>query len=569
MRFALLIVCLCIAPLVVSAQNVDIENDPVTADYIALQTLRGRMRLTSTAIAPFTLARITQSLSQEAAMQGFTALDESLARYISAYYTPIFSANTPYLPMLREANTTHWFAQQGGRFRALTYQDSLIRIMADAQIMSRFTSFDQTIPTTTPLYPTSPAGYSGNVGVGRLGARIMGNYANTIEFFLELTNGRTAGGKDSVALLTDPLLVGSTKFFEDNFFDRYRGYIQAQWKHFRVRYGRDRMSIGFSPIDNLALSARTAPMDGLVADMEYGGFRFTSIHAGIEGLDTSNRAVINKFFALHRISFEPSDQFAFAVTDMMIYSGRGVDFTYLNPVSFYVSAGLGTLQKNRDDNSSLQFDVAWRPKYLLPNTLIYGAWFIDDINVSTIGKQIPGANTNKFAFQVGASWTSETLPVMLTTEYVRIDPFVYAHRSMINGYTHFGRSIGYQMQPNSDRIALQARYWLAPRTTLHLEADYTRSGENYLAPNGKILTNNQNWAIGNVGSDIARGDDDVLTYRAFLSGNRADMRRIRATLSSEFFTNIFCDLNLQYESRSGGNAPRTAMTAWLELRVGY
>ncbi len=397
----------------------------------------------------------------------------------------------------------------------------------------------------------------------------MGNYARTFEFFLELTNGRSAFGQDSVALFTDPLLVGSTKFFEDNFYDRYRGYIQAQWKHFRVRYGRDRMSIGFSPIDNLALSARTAPMDGLVADMEYGGFRFTAIHAGIEGLDTNNRAVLNKFFALHRISFEPSDQFAFAITDMMIYSGRGVDFTYLNPLSFYVSAGLGTLQKNREDNSSLQFDIAWRPKYLLPNTLIYGAWFIDDINLSTIGKQIPGANTNKFAFQLGASWTSDALPLMLTTEYVRIDPFVYAHRSMVNSYTHFGRSIGYQMQPNSDRIALQARYWLSPRTTIHLEADYTRSGENFLAPNGKILTNNLNWAIGNVGSDIARGDDDVLIYRAFLSGNRSETRRIRATLSTEFFPNVFCDANLQYESRTGGNTPRTSTTLWLEFRVGY
>lgn len=565
-------------PLVLHAQTVDIENDPVTADYVFLQTLRGYGRMSAYSIAPMRLASVEMMMRRHTQTDVHTELSTSLAQYSAEYNAPLLRSRAypvsvrgkrPDTLALLPVNELHWFKNEAGRFRGLTYQDSLIHLMADIQMMSRLTLFDQTTPNDAPRFPLSPNPLSGTVGVGRIGARVMGSYDNTIDFFLELTNGRTLSGKDSIALLTDPLLVGSTKFFEDNFFDRYRGYIQVKWEYFRIRYGRDRMSIGFSPIDNLALSARTAPMDGVVAEAEYGGFRFTALHNAIEGLDTANNAVLNKFLALHRISFEPSEELTFAITDMMIYSGRGIDFTYLNPISFYVSAGLGTLQKNRQDNSALQFDFAVRPKKLLPNTMIYGAWFLDDININSLGKKTGQSNINKFAYQLGVAWTSDVLPMALTTEYVRIDPFVYSHRSMVNSYTHFNRSIGYQMQPNSDRFALQARWWFAPRTTMLVEADYTRMGENILDTGGMIVRDLFLQPFGNAGSDVLRGDGDNLVYRPFLSGVRADMRRIRMVFSTEVFTNIFCDVNMQYESRTGGNAPRTTLNAWLEVRVGY
>lgn len=51
-----------------------------------------------------------------------------------------------------------------------------------------------------------------------------------------------------------------------------------------------------------------------------------------------------------------------------------------------------------------------------------------------------------------------------------------------------GAPLGYNMQPNSDRIAVQTKMWLSARSFLQLDFDYTRWGENYLDSSGAIRT---------------------------------------------------------------------------------
>ena len=218
------------------------------------------------------------------------------------------------------------------------------------------------------------------------------------------------------------------------------------------------------------------------------------------------------------------------------------------------------------------------------NTMLYASLLADDISFSSITDTSSDGNNNKFAFQFGGSrlfFLNES-PLLVSAEYVRVTPFTYSHRQISNSWTHLGAPLGYNIQPNSDRLALQAKYWLTPRTYLKIDADYTRWGENILDSNSVILTktvdlgngNIMRLPIGNVGGDMLRGDGDFLPYpynvgNSFLRGNVSHTRRIQAWLSSQIFQNIFADARLQYLSRTGGNYPINQLWFSLEIRIGY
>ncbi|KXK34676.1 MAG: hypothetical protein UZ06_CHB003001140 [Chlorobi bacterium OLB6] len=131
------------------------------------------------------------------------------------------------------------------------------------------------------------------------------------------------------------------------------------------------------------------------------------------------------------------------------------------------------------------------------------------------------------------------------------------------------------MQPNSDRLALQYKVWFTPRTSIRLDVDYTRHGENILDSTGNIVMGpNPRFPgaispIGNVGGDILRGDGDDLQGNRFLRGNISYQRRINVWFTAEWMPNIFTDVIAGYVNRNGGNTPEQFVSAALQVRLGY
>jgi hypothetical protein len=138
-----------------------------------------------------------------------------------------------------------------------------------------------------------------------------------------------------------------------------------------------------------------------------------------------------------------------------------------------------------------------------------------------------------------------------------------------------GASIGYDMQPNSDRLAVQARMWFTPRTSVRIDVDYTRHGENILDAFGNILVGEHprypgaQAFIGNVGGDVSRGESDFIVGNRFLRGNVSHQRRLDVLFSAEWLRNVFTDVRLGYTNRNGGNTPGTFLFGALEVRIGY
>src|SRR5690606_25380251 len=119
--------------------------------------------------------------------------------------------------------------------------------------------------------------------------RFMGSLDEHVGFFLDLSNGMRLAGNSAFIAMTDPALARVAKFTteDSSFFDRYVGYVQYQGEHLRIRFGREPLQYGYSPVDNLVHSIDAPLLDGLLIDVPYKSFRFTATHSTANGTDTS------------------------------------------------------------------------------------------------------------------------------------------------------------------------------------------------------------------------------------------------------------------------------------------
>ena len=297
-----------LAPFILQAQNVDVNAERVSMDNAMLRTLDGTASALSSSVWPAYIGNVD------------TTTSNAFSTYSLNYYWPLVA---------QRPDATEVFASSHGRNRGLVFNDGVARVQGDLGFMLR--------PGTT-----SNEGSSESFMLGRASARVMGSLGSNLGFFLDLSNGSRLRGSASRIAQTDPTLGRTLKFtIEDSaFFDRYIGYVQYQSEYLRIRYGREALQFGNSPIDNLVHSMNAPLLDGLLLDVPYKSVRFTMTHSAANGLDTSGKAVPGKYIATHRIAVEPTSWLSVGLNDMIVYWGRGLDLAYLNPLAFFVSADL-------------------------------------------------------------------------------------------------------------------------------------------------------------------------------------------------------------------------------------
>src|SRR5690606_23692623 len=99
------------------------------------------------------------------------------------------------------------------------------------------------------------------------------------------------------------------------------------------------------------------------------------------------QVVDEKYFGYHRLGFNISSSVVLGAGELIIYGNRGIDFSYLNPFTFYKSVE----HSNQDrDNSMLFFDLNVKP---VAGLRFFTSILIDDINFGKIGSGWFGYNT--------------------------------------------------------------------------------------------------------------------------------------------------------------------------------
>ncbi len=372
-----------------------------------------------------------------------------------------------------------------------------------------------------------------------IGFRFRGTVFNHLGYSLSMQKGGVSGSQ-TYATLFDPRFKYNFKFIEAienignyDFAEGYLRYYTEPAKNMRLalQLGREKLKFGYGYGSKFVISGDHTLMDFFRLNFDYGVFSFTSITASTVGTYNDDRDLnYTKYLAINRFKLNFPNLIEFGIGENIIYSGRGIDLAYLNPMIFYKFVEMSLQDR---DNGSVWLDFQ---THFLKNVEISGTFFLDENILSHL--QEMNLFSNKTAYQIGAFWYSPFSINDLTViaEYTKIRPYVYTHTNEKNSYSTFGESIGHWIGPNSDEFLFKAAYNLNERIRLNCSYQYIRSGEN--------IYDSENRLVFNAGGDL------FVPYRMevdpehinFLDGERINQNIITANIKFEPFRKFYIDL---------------------------
>ncbi len=239
--------------------------------------------------------------------------------------------------------------------------------------------------------------------------------------------------------------------------DQASGYITFLAKPLTLTLGRTHTAWGSTADEQLGLSALNEPMDQIKFTLEFRRFRFTYLHAKLNGITT------DRYLAGHRLDIDVGQGIRLGVYETVVYAGRGVELGYLNPLVPYhiIEHQLGDL-----DNNTFGIDITGS---VTDGIRAYAEIFVDDFSQDYPLGTYWG---NKLAYLAGFQWARAfgVSTFELGLSYTRVDPFVYTHYDSSLVYTHYDASIGSRLGPNAERYLVSAR--MRPLRDLVLDASF-------------------------------------------------------------------------------------------------
>lgn len=382
--------------------------------------------------------------------------------------------------------------------------------------------------------------------LGELGFRVRGTLFNSVGYYLRASNGQKLSGDSNdvnFARYTDPKLYAQYKFqYERRNFDTFEGYLRYQTKEnwLALTVGRNPVYQGFGFIDRLYLSKNSVPFDFLKLDLAYKAVTYSFMYGSLRG-DSLGKPLDAKNIATHRLDINFSKIFRMGFFENVIISNSPFSFTFLNPVNFLTSAELNKASQpgeNNGNNSIIGLDFLVLP---LKKVAVQASFLLDDFEFGTLFEDNAKV-TNKFAYQFGLQWADAfTLPNLdMSAEYTRLDPYVYSHVSNKSTYTNWGLSLGHNLEPNSDEIAVKLNYDITNRVNFNFLYQYQRSANGIeYDSTGRVLVN--------YGGFINNASGYSYSNPEFLKGNRINRNIITANATWQFIRQFF--LEVKYVQR--------------------
>ncbi len=327
-------------------------------------------------------------------------------------------------------------------------------------------------------------GTNGDVFIGTLGTRIFGTIGNNVGFYLQATNGSVLSGDRELAL-RDPKYQQNIKLRRLNSdIDFSESHVVFNLDWFYASIGRETRQLGSGLFQRIFINNLAPPFDAVSLGAKFKTFEYSFIHGSLLSLPITLQDVgadselPSKYIAMHRFAIKPSwGEIAF--WENVVYTGRGVDFAYINPLSFFKSLEHALHDR---DNTMMGLDATIRP---FNGLQLKGTFLLDDIKFSTISE---GDWSNKTAWNIAAI---AALPGDFDAgiEYTRVEPYTFSHFNYQNSMTNDSVLLGSNILPNSDRINAMLRWWWGDRYPLELSFQFTRHGDNIYNENDSLVVN--------------------------------------------------------------------------------
>lgn len=441
-------------------------------------------------------------------------------------------------------NSTSLFTSSG--YKLLDQKEKYLYYSADTSGSGIFVNFNGSLQHI-PYYNFSGENYL-NASFLQYGGTIRGTLLGKFGFYIKGTNGKIWGDREASLTLNE--LKFNYKYNTDptihtaiDFIDNTEGHFSIDYDNVKFKIGRDYKRIGFGQI-NYILGNNIPRFDYISLDLNYSIFSFSYFHgkllgilnARIDSVQGAIREIPDKYIAYHRLDFDFSRHFALGFGEMAIYGNRSIDFSYLNPFNFYKSVE----HSNQDrDNSLLFFDIK---NNSIKGCKIIGAILIDDIDFSKLGTSWFG-NQLLYNLSIFSSNLNHIIPLDISFQYLRIEPYVFTHRILDNNYTHSQYNLAAPIQPNSDIYSIRLNYRPGHRLFLNLDFTFTRHGANITNSEGKITLN--------AGGDVLVGHRESDPVNApFLDGAHEYYRTVTFDAVYEPFNNYFISGRLNYQNNS-------------------
>jgi len=319
--------------------------------------------------------------------------------------------------------------------------------------------------------------------------------------------------------------------------DETSAYLYFNHSIFSAEFGKDENKWGYGYFGNLLLSDYATSYDMLKLQVDFWKLKFTFLHGQLRpypplyelylnDADTYNKRRLPKYLAAHRIEINFSRAVQIGIQEAVVYGGRDLEWTYLNPLMFFRS---GEHYLGDQDNALIGFD--WK-LLLINNIKLYGEFLVDDITISKLNTSWYG---NKLGFLGGLLYVDpfNIDDFLLRYEFSRLNHFVYTHTYPINVYKHYSTNLGHRIGPNAVEHIVELDYCYSRRLNFNLSFTSYKHGAN---PGGT-----------NIGGDINKphepGDRD---YIGFMEGEIESINRIDFTLRYELLRHLFIRVNMNY-----------------------
>ncbi|MDR0600244.1 MAG: hypothetical protein LBG84_09245 [Treponema sp.] len=199
----------------------------------------------------------------------------------------------------------------------------------------------------------------------------------------------------------------------------------------------------------------------------------------------------NKHMVTHIYSFRPIQALEVSFFESVVWGGR-FEPLYLLPFSWLMAS---QAMADFGDNSLMGFLVRWS---FIRNAQFLTQVYVDDIHFNDI-MRFQFDTKYKFAAELGLVWAPERGPLRsLAGDYTIVFPYMYTHMYDLDpatygtrypsqtgyggphpnyqDYSHAGKNLGPDLEPNSDRISLRSTWNTLPSLDISLSAYLIRHG---------------------------------------------------------------------------------------------
>jgi len=366
---------------------------------------------------------------------------------------------------------------------------------------------------------------------------IYGSISNELSFLVDFTMNRFVGDSSLVYQLDGYKNEDNPYFDFANWTVWYQSNASfaVSTKYGMFSLAKTPVIWGFSPNYSPIFSGATQTFPFINYSFKNKFIGFTFLHGSLLPYrSTKVHKVLDypqKYVAGHRIEFFLSNRFSFSFNELVIYGGRPFEVEYLIPVNFFWPAEHNLGDK---DNLVMALDCSWQVKSGLR---FYNTLFWDELAWEKVLSKWWG---NKFVFQSGIHWVSETSPYLLEAriEGTVARPWTYSHEESISSYSSAGIGLGLPQGPSSQSIFVQAGIWPSYRWNLMIESMFLRKGtglgnsvlDNY-NDRDKDLDNNTPFILGDI--------QDTATFRLNSSFALNRILQIQGWLSYEAINSDF------------------------------